>query len=141
MVKLDLDILSFQYKYNIHNKTIDSILLTLHPVETLNDYIPCYRRADKTKLEFEFIEVPIIQWYLSIKQEDLCVDCFWRPKTLSNRHISHQKHRKESNPKALSLGSLERHQDSQGRSNKVTACTHYIQYLWREYKRNRVVDI
>jgi hypothetical protein len=24
---------------------------------------------------------------------------------------------------------------------KVKACTHYIQNLWREYKRNRVVDI
>lgn len=71
LVQLDLDILSFQYKHNVHNQTIDTITLILHPVENLNDYlkdsrpIPCYRRSDKTKFEFEFIEVPFIQWYLS----------------------------------------------------------------------------
>jgi hypothetical protein len=71
LVQAELDILSFQYRQNHHNKTIDTILLILHPVETLNQHLAdfrplaCYRKVAKFKLQFEFIEEPIIQWYLS----------------------------------------------------------------------------
>ena len=145
LVQLDLDILSFQYKHNIHNKTIDSILLTLHPVETLNDYIrdsrpiPCYRRADKTKLEFEFIEVPIIQWYLSKRISEWIAFGGLRLYQTGIYLTRSTGRRAFLRPFYWDLWKDIR--TLREEAIKVKACTHYIQNLWREYKRNRVVDI
>jgi hypothetical protein len=87
-------------------------------VEILNDYIkdlrpiPCYRRTDKTKLAFKFIEVPNTK---STRRR-----AFLRP-----FHWDLRKDIRTLREEAL----------------KVKACTYYIQKLWREYKRNQVVDI
>ncbi len=70
-VQVDLDFLTKQYHCNIHNNTIDTIELILHPVEILNSYlkdsrpIPCYKRTDSADPHIKFIKVGFIQWYLS----------------------------------------------------------------------------
>ena len=145
LVQLDLDILTYQYKHNLHNKTIDSILLILHPVDILNDYIkdsrpiPCYRRADKTKLEFEFIEVPIIQCYLSKRISEWFAFGGIRLYQTGIYNTRSTGRRAFLRPFYWDLWKDIR--TLREEAIKVKACTHYIQNLWREYKRNRAVDI
>jgi hypothetical protein len=145
LVQVDLDILSFQYKHNLHNKTIDSNLLILHPVDNLNDYIkdprpiPCYRRADKSNFEFEFIEVPIIQWYLSKRISEWIAFGGHRLYQTGIHNTRSTGRRAFLRPFYWDLWKDIR--TLREEAIKVKTCTLFLQNLWREYKRNQVEAI
>jgi hypothetical protein len=144
-VQLDLDILSFQYRQNLHNNTIDSIQLILHPVENLNDYlrdsrpIPCYRRADKTKFQFEIIEVPIIQWYLSKRISEWIAFGGERLHQIGISNTRSTGRRAFLRPFYWDLWQDIR--DLREEAIKVKSCTKYLQKLWRDYKNPNIVSI
>ncbi len=143
LVQQDLDILTSLYQQNQHNHTIDTIQLILHPVGNLSDYlkdsrpVPCYWTTDKTKLEF--IEVSIIQWYLSKRILE------WIAFGGQNLHqigISNTRRTRRRAFLRPFYWDLWKHiKNLRREAIQVKNCTIYLQKLWKEYKGKQTVDI